>query len=69
MRNIILAIDGMTCSACSNGLEKFLNKQNGIISADVNLVLANANIVYDEDLLDIAQIESFVDKAVFKSMG
>ena len=69
MRNIILAIDGMTCSACSNGLEKFLNKQNGIISADVNLVLANANIVYDEDLLDIAQIESFVDKAGFKSMG
>ena len=69
MKNIILAIDGMTCSACSNGLEKFLNKQNGIISADVNLVLANANIVYDEDLLDIAQIESFVDKAGFKSMG
>ena len=69
MKNIILAIDGMTCSACSNGLEKFLNKQNGIISADVNLVLANANIVYDEDLLDIAQIESFIDKAGFKSMG
>ncbi len=69
MKNIILAIDGMTCSACSNGLEKFLNKQNGIISADVNLVLANANIVYDEDLLNIAQIESFIDKAGFKSMG
>ena len=30
MKKIILSIDGMTCSACSNGLEKYLNKQNGI---------------------------------------
>ena len=26
MKKIILSIDGMTCSACSNGLEKYLNK-------------------------------------------
>ena len=30
MKKIILAIDGMTCSACSNGLEKYLNKQNAM---------------------------------------
>ena len=33
MKKIILSIDGMTCSACSNGLEKYLNKQEGIKSA------------------------------------
>ena len=38
----------MTCSACSNGIEKYLNKQNGIIEASVNLVMANATIIYDE---------------------
>ena len=27
MNKIILNIEGMTCSACSNGLEKYLNKQ------------------------------------------
>ena len=37
----------MTCSACSNGLEKYLNKQKGIISASVNLVMASAQIEYD----------------------
>ena len=42
MKKIILSIDGMTCSACSNGLEKYLNKQKGISSASVNLVMANA---------------------------
>ena len=40
MKKIILSIDGMTCSACSNGLEKYLNKQNGIYNASVNLVIA-----------------------------
>ena len=27
MKKTILNIEGMTCSACSNGLEKYLNKQ------------------------------------------
>lgn len=69
MKKIILSIDGMTCSSCSNGLEKYLNKQEGIIVAGVNLVMANATIEYDEKKLNIAQIEEFVKKAGFKSLG
>lgn len=69
MKKIILAIDGMTCSACSNGLEKYLNKQNGIIEAQVNLVMANATVNYDENILDINKIEKFVKEAGFKSLG
>ena len=69
MKKIILSIDGMTCSACSNGLEKYLNKQEGIIVAGVNLVMANATIEYDEKKLNIVQIEEFVKKAGFKSLG
>ena len=69
MKNIILSIEGMTCSACSNGLEKYLNKQNGIISASVNLVMANATIDYDEKILDIEKLEKFVKQAGFVSKG
>ncbi len=69
MKKIILSIDGMTCSACSNGLEKYLNKQNGIKSASVNLVMANASIEYDEKMLDQAKLEEFVKQAGFKSLG
>lgn len=69
MQRIILSIDGMTCSACSNGLEKYLNKQNGIYNASVNLVMANATIDYDEKILDIPKLETFVKKAGFKSLG
>ena len=69
MKKIILAIDGMTCSACSNGLEKYLNKQDGIKQASVNLVMANASIEYDEKKLNIEQLNEFVKKAGFKSLG
>ncbi len=69
MKKINLSIDGMTCSACSNGLEKYLNKQNGIFNATVNLVMANATIEYDEKILNQEKIEKFVKDAGFKSLG
>lgn len=69
MKKIILSVDGMTCSACSNGLEKYLNKQNGIYNASVNLVMANAYIEYDEKILDVEKIGGFIKKAGFKSLG
>ena len=69
MKKIILSIDGMTCSACSNGLEKYLNKQDGINSASVNLVMANATIEYDETKLKLSDLDEFVKKAGFKSLG
>ena len=69
MKKINLAIDGMTCSACSNGLEKYLNKQNGIYNASVNLVMANASIEYDEKILNLDKLEEFVKQAGFKSLG
>ena len=69
MKKIMLKIEGMTCSACSNGLEKFLNKQEGIKSAVVNLVMASALIEYDENILDMKKLEGFVKKAGFKSLG
>ena len=65
MKKIILSIDGMTCSACSSGLEKYLNKQDGVISASVNLVLAQALIEY-EDNLTIEQLELLLKKQVLK---
>ena len=69
MKKVLLKIEGMTCSACSNGLEKYLNKQEGIQNASVNLVMANALIEYDEQKIEIKQIENFIKKAGFKSAG
>ena len=58
MKKIILSIDGMTCSACSNRLEKYLLKQDGIINASVNLVMSNAFVEYDETKLNIKMLKN-----------
>ncbi len=69
MKKVLLKIDGMTCSACSSGLEKYLNKQDGIINASVNLVMNNASIEYDDKKLKLEDLEKFVSKAGFESLG
>ena len=69
MKRIILGIEGMSCSACSQGIEKYIKKQDGIVYVSVNLVMANATIDYDETKLDKAKIEKFIRDVGFKSTG
>lgn len=69
MKKVVLKIDGMTCSACSSGLEKYLNKQEGIKVASVNLIMNNAVIEYDDKKIDLNQVEKYIEKAGFLSLG
>ncbi len=68
MKKIILEIEGMSCSGCAVALEKYLNKQDGVINASVNLVMAEAMIEYDEKL-KVSDLERFIKEAGFKSLG
>ncbi len=68
MKKVILKIGGMSCSACSYSIEKYLKKQNGIINVTVNLVLSQALIEY-EDFLNIKDIEKFIEECGYKSLG
>ena len=67
MKKIVLRIGGMTCSACSSGLEKYLSRQEGVSSASVNLVLSLATIEYEN--LSKKDLERFVKEAGFRSLG
>ncbi len=68
MSKIILNIGGMTCSACSNGLEKYLKRQQGIKNVSVNLVLGQALIEYDDNI-DIQKLNQYIKEAGFESLG
>lgn len=68
MKRVTLKIEGMTCSACSNGLEKYLNKQEKIQDAIVNLILGEATIYYEDDLT-IEEIEKYIQESGFTSLG
>ena len=67
MKKITLKVSGMSCSACSNSLEKNLKKKNNIKKVLVNLILSNVYIEYDN--IDLDQIEKYISEAGFKSEG
>ena len=69
MKKVLIKVDGMTCAGCASGLEKTLNSKEGIIKADVNLVMCNASIEYDERVINLDNINSFIKEAGFKSLG
>lgn len=68
MKKVILRIDGMSCSACQNRVEKYLNKQDGV-EASVNLVMAQALINYDENKVTLDDLDRFVKESGYKSLG
>ncbi|QKY68798.1 heavy metal translocating P-type ATPase [Lentibacillus sp. CBA3610] len=47
---------GMTCAACSNRIEKVLNKQSGVKLANVNLATESAAVEYNPGLMEEADI-------------
>lgn len=62
MENIILKINGMKCTGCSQRVEKALKNTDGIESASVNLETREANISYNKDLVTYDKIcETIVD--------
>ena len=69
MKKVLIKIEGMTCAGCSSGLEKHLNSQKGIIKAEVNLVMGNASIEYNDQEIDLNKINEYVSQKGFKSLG
>ena len=61
-----LKIEGMTCSACSNRVERFVKKLNGVNEANVNFATETLNVDFDENILRVEDIESIVIKAGYK---
>ena len=62
MEKVEFDITGMTCAACSNRIEKVLNKQEGVKSATVNLTTENAVIEYNPSMLTDRDLIARVEK-------
>ncbi len=56
-------IEGMTCSACANRVERFVKKLDGINIANVNFATETLNVEFDENILNSENIEGAVVKA------
>lgn len=59
-------VQGMTCSACQAHVQKALEKVDGVISVNVNLLKNSADVEYDENVCSASALELAVDKAGYK---
>jgi P-type Cu+ transporter len=57
-----LDVFGMTCAACSNRIEKVLNKQQGVKLATVNLTTESAAIEYNPGMIDVKDLIEKIQK-------
>ena len=63
----IINIDGMSCAACSAGIEKMLRAQDGIDSAFVNLTTAKATVEYDSTTIRLSEIIDKINAMGYKA--
>ena len=59
-------IEGMTCSACANRVERVTKKLEGVEEASVNFATETLMVKYDASKLSKKQIEQTVEKAGYK---
>jgi len=62
-----LLIEGMTCAACSNRVEKALNKLEGVEKANVNLSSNKALVFYNPSKVNEQSLIQAVEKAGYKA--
>ena len=60
-KQITLGITGMTCAACSNRIEKSLNKIAGV-TARVNLATEKATISFDPQVVTVDEITEKIEQ-------
>ena len=59
-------IEGMTCSACANRVEKVTSKMPGVENAVVNFATEKLSVSYDADAVSFGDIKAKVEKAGYK---
>ena len=63
MKSSSFKIDGMTCSACANRVERVVKKMNGVEEASVNFATETLSVKFDEAKVAASKIEEIVVKA------
>ncbi|WP_143318129.1 heavy metal translocating P-type ATPase [Clostridium sp. HBUAS56017] len=66
MENKTFLVEGMTCSACSNRVERVVKKLEGIENASVNFATEKLTLTMNNEVIDDEKIKEVVEKAGYK---
>ncbi|MCA1026927.1 cadmium-translocating P-type ATPase [Cytobacillus kochii] len=65
-KEVSLQIQGMTCAACANKIEKGLNKIDGVIDANVNFAIEKTKVVYNPEKTNVQDFEDKIEKLGYR---
>ncbi|PKM54117.1 MAG: heavy metal translocating P-type ATPase, partial [Firmicutes bacterium HGW-Firmicutes-3] len=68
IKQVGFKVDGMSCSSCSNNIEKKLNALKGIVSANISIATEKGHVEYDDHIIDIKTILFAIDNLGYKAM-
>ncbi|WP_291625040.1 heavy metal translocating P-type ATPase [Clostridium sp.] len=63
IKNYSFKVEGMTCSACANRVERVTKKVSGVENSSVNFATEKLNITFDENKISVNELKSIVEKA------
>lgn len=62
-----LSILGMSCTSCSNSLQRSINNLEGVMNAIVSFETKKLSFEYDGDLISLENIEKAVEECGYKA--
>lgn len=67
-KELQIGIQGMTCAACVNRVERGLKKVEGVAMAQVNLATENARVAYDPEKTSPTALVAKIEEAGYKPL-
>ena len=67
-QTVTIPIGGMTCAACSQRIEKTLNKLEGVEHASVNLATEKATVTYQPETVRLSGVRAAIEKLGYQAL-
>ncbi|MDR1358523.1 MAG: heavy metal translocating P-type ATPase [Coriobacteriales bacterium] len=67
-QSVTIPIGGMTCAACSQRVEKVIQRLEGVESASVNLATEKATVTYHPEQVRLTAIREAIEKAGYQAL-
>ncbi len=67
LENVVIRIDGMTCSACANGVAASLRRVEGVVEAEVSIEPPEAYIKFDPSVTSADVLVEAIEDLGYKA--
>lgn len=65
-KKVIIPVSGMTCSSCTQRVEKAIDKLEGVLEVSVSTATNKAYVTYDTQKIRLSEIKQSIKKQVIR---